>query len=276
MSDSRASSTLAERSPEAPQQAPSPAPPRLTVAGFGFRPEIEGLRAIAVLGVVLYHAGLVYLPGGFVGVDVFFVLSGYLITGLMLSEVAGSGRLSLRDFYARRIRRLLPAAAVLVLAVTAVACAFILPATQRVVTAGDIRAAGLYVSNWRFAAQATDYLSDTSTPSPVLHYWSLGIEEQFYILWPVLIVACLFALRRYSARRPGVANAAGHVDFATTRALLGVVIAVIAVGSLLWGVALTPHNESLAFFNTFTRIWSSPSGHSWLWWADASWCCPTS
>jgi peptidoglycan/LPS O-acetylase OafA/YrhL len=209
--------------------------------------------------VVLYHAGLPWLPGGFVGVDVFFVLSGFLITGLMVSEVAKTGRLSLVAFYARRIRRLLPAA-VTVLVVTAAASAVILPATQRAQVAGDIRAAGLYLSNWRFASEATDYWANTDTPSPVLHYWSLGVEEQFYILWPVLIVLCVLAMRWVAKRLEQRPQGTMAVTPNVIRASLGVVIALIAYFSYQAGVSLTASNESLAFFNTFTRIWELALG----------------
>jgi peptidoglycan/LPS O-acetylase OafA/YrhL len=230
-----------------PQPRRAPQPPGSVPPRFGFRAELEGLRAVAVLAVVLYHAGVPFLPGGYVGVDVFFVLSGFLITGLMLSELATTGTLSLRRFYARRVRRLLPAA-VLVLTATAAAGTLALPATLRATVAGDIMSAGLYVSNWRFAAQATDYLDDSAVPSPVLHYWSLGIEEQFYVLWPLVILLCLVLLRR--GRRPGLA----------LRSLLGWAIAGIAAVSLLGGAALTSTNESLAFFGTFTRIWELALG----------------
>ncbi len=225
----------------------APQPPGSRTNGFGFRPELEGLRAVAVLAVVLYHAGVPFLPGGYVGVDVFFVLSGFLITGLMLSELATTGSLSLRRFYARRIRRLLPAA-VLVLTATAAAGTLALPSTLRATAAGDILSAGLYVSNWRFAAQATDYLDDAAVPSPVLHYWSLGIEEQFYVIWPLVILLCIVLLRR--GLRPGM----------PLRKLLGWAIAGIAVVSLLGGAALTSTNEPLAFFGTFTRIWELALG----------------
>ncbi len=222
---------------------PAPRPPRVA---FGFRPELEGLRGIAVLAVVAYHAGVPFLPGGYVGVDVFFVLSGYLITGLMLAEVDRTGRLSLSRFWARRARRLLPASA-LVLTVTALASSVLLPLVQRQQNALDILSAGLYVSNWRFATEATDYLAADSAPSVVLHFWSLGIEEQFYVLWPLLIVAALFVLAR--VRR-----------FGDVRRYLGVTIAAVAGVSLLAGAAVTSTNQPLAFFGTGTRVWELAAG----------------
>ena len=142
-----------------------------------FRTDVEGLRAVAVVAVVTYHAGLGRVGGGFVGVDVFYVLSGFLITGLLWEELDGTGRLRLGAFYARRARRLLPAAA-LVLVVTLVASAVWLSPLQVPVVARDAAAAALYVANYRFAAQRTDYLADAS-PSPLQHYWSLGVEVDF-------------------------------------------------------------------------------------------------
>src|SRR5215207_8385412 len=159
-----------------------------------FRADVEGLRAAAVVAVVAYHAGLGGVGGGFVGVDVFYVLSGFLITGLLWEELDGTGRLRLGAFYARRARRLLPAAA-LVLVVTLVASAVWLSPLQVPVVARDAAAAALYVANYRFAAQRTDYLADAS-PSPLQHYWSLGVEEQFYLLWPLLLLVVFLAARR--------------------------------------------------------------------------------
>ena len=164
----------------------------------GFRPDLEGLRAVAVGLVLLYHAAVPGFSGGYVGVDVFFVLSGFLITGLLLREVRRTGTVSLPNFYARRARRLLPASA-LVLLVTVVASFFMMPPLRVPDVAGDAAAAAMYVSNMRFAFQATDYLQAELAPSPILHFWSLGVEEQFYIFWPAIV---LLATRgRGDARR---------------------------------------------------------------------------
>lgn len=148
-----------------------------------FRTDVEGLRAVAVLAVVAYHAGLAAVGGGYVGVDVFYVLSGFLITGLLWEELQRTGRLQFAAFYARRARRLLPAA-VLILVVTVAASSLWLSPLQARVVARDAVAAALYVSNYRFAVLRTDYLADSS-PSPMQHYWSLGVEEQFYLLGPL-------------------------------------------------------------------------------------------
>src|SRR5262249_48762450 len=141
-------------------------------AGKGFRPDIEGLRAVAVLGVVGYHAALPVMPGGYVGVDVFFVISGYLITRLLLAQIDRAGRFSLAEFSGRRARRTLPAAGV-VLSVTAVASVLLLPPLRQRDVAYDLLASALNVGNWRFIAVQTNYLAAGQAPSPVLHYWSL-------------------------------------------------------------------------------------------------------
>jgi peptidoglycan/LPS O-acetylase OafA/YrhL len=201
----------------------------------GFRPDLEGLRAVAVVLVLLYHAAVPGFSGGYVGVDVFFVLSGFLITGLLLREVRRTGTVSLPTFYARRARRLLPASA-LVLLVTVVASFFIMPPLRVPDVAGDAAAAAMYVSNIRFALQATDYLQAEMAPSPILHFWSLGVEEQFYIFWPAIV---LVATR-------GGGDAARRI---------GIVAGFIAVGSFLLSLYLTQANQPWAFFSLPTRAW---------------------
>ena len=197
-----------------------------------FRPDVEGLRAVAVLLVIVSHVFGVP-SGGYVGVDVFFVISGYLITGLLLREHARTGRISVRDFYARRARRLLPAA-VLVLAVTNVA-AYALLAGER---AGQVLRDSLwslaFLANVRFAELGTDYFDATRPASPVQHYWSLAVEEQFYLLWPGLLLGALLVHRR--------------------RGALGVLLAVTAA-SLVWSVAATGADPTAAYFSTPARVW---------------------
>jgi peptidoglycan/LPS O-acetylase OafA/YrhL len=172
---------------------------------MAFRPDIEGLRAVAVLAVLGYHAALPFMPGGYVGVDVFFVISGFLITGLLLADIEASGRFSLRRFYARRARRILPAAGV-VLAVTSVASALWLSPLRRQDVAYDTIAAALNVSNWRFVAEQTDYLAQGRAESPLLHYWSLAVEEQFYLVWaPLALLVVLLATRLRRSPIPVVA-----------------------------------------------------------------------
>ena len=172
--------------------APPPEPVDRRTAGNGGRrhqPALDGLRGLAVLGVVLYHAGVHWLPGGLLGVDAFFVLSGFLITTLLLQERTRSGTVDLRRFWVRRARRLLPALAVLLVTVSVMVAATG-SATQKQAYPRDAGSALLYVANWRFAFSHQGYFADT-TPSPLLHLWSLGVEEQFYVLWPLIAATLL-------------------------------------------------------------------------------------
>lgn len=232
-------STVVERA-----AMPAPAAGAPSVGQYSrFRPDIEGLRAVAVLLVLAYHAGLPWVTGGFVGVDVFFVISGFLITGLILREVSATGRLSVSRFYARRIRRLLPATAVVLAATAALTVAF-LPPVRWGPTAWDIATSATYVVNWRLAENA-DYLNSEVAPSPVQHFWSLAVEEQFYILWPLLILALVWWHRRtsWSLRRTLLAG-----------------LAVIAVPSFLWSVYLTSAAAGQAYFVSTTRAWELAIG----------------
>jgi peptidoglycan/LPS O-acetylase OafA/YrhL len=156
-----------------------------------FRPDIEGLRGLAVLLVVLYHVGVPMFGGGFIGVDVFFVLSGYLITGLIVREIETSGRLDLLHFYARRARRLLPASALMLLIISA-ATAILLSPPEQVNLARSARATAAYLSNLWFTGEASNYFAPGIETNPLLHTWSLAVEEQFYAFWPLLV---LFGLR---------------------------------------------------------------------------------
>ena len=198
----------------------------------GFRPDLEGLRAVAVVLVLLYHGSVPGVAGGYVGVDVFFVLSGFLITGLLLREAARTGTISLTSFYARRARRLLPASA-LVLLVTVIASAILMPPLRVPDVAGDATAAALYVSNIHFALQATDYLQAELAPSPILHFWSLSVEEQFYVFWPALV---LLVVRLSRGRR----------DLGRPMAMLAGTVIAISFGVSLW---LTEVNAPWAFFS---------------------------
>ena len=154
-----------------------------------FRPEIQGLRAIAVMAVLCFHVWPSLLPGGYIGVDVFFVISGYLITGHLFREACSEGTISLAAFYVRRMKRLLPAATLVLIVV---ACATpLLPETRWDETSAQIAASALFIENWALAWLATDYLRSQNPPSPVQHFWSLSVEEQFYLLWPVTILAAI-------------------------------------------------------------------------------------
>ncbi|MDQ0819892.1 peptidoglycan/LPS O-acetylase OafA/YrhL [Arthrobacter sp. V4I6] len=212
---------------------------RATAKKAAFRPDIQGMRALAVLGVVLYHAGIPWLPGGYIGVDVFFVISGYLITGLLFRELQDTGRIALGSFYARRIRRLLPASAV-VLVVTLAAAKLLLPAFLLADVSRDAMATSAFLSNMLFAYTSTDYLAGTA-PSLFQHYWSLALEEQFYLVWPLIMVAAAGA-------------ALGR------RKRIGVVLFTICVVSLAACIILTQIDQPWAFFGLHTRAWELGAG----------------
>lgn len=211
----------------------------------GFRPEIQALRALGIGLVLLYHVWPQHLSGGFVGVDVFFVISGFLITMHLLSELERRGRIDLVAFYGRRIRRLLPAA-LLVLALSAVAMYLFLPATLRDQTAREITASALYVQNWILAADSVDYSAAGNVHTLAQHYWSLSVEEQFYLVWPIALIA-LAALaariRRFSRRR-----------------VLAVGMTAILVASLAFSIVDTAQNPASAYFVTPTRVWEFAIG----------------
>ena len=152
----------------------------------GFRPDIEGLRGIAILLVVAFHANVAWLAGGYVGVDVFFVISGFLITGILAREVEETGDVDLAAFYARRARRLLPAFLVVLLATLALSLWLYAPIDQPAV-ASDARAVALHYGNVLFASSAVNY--HATATNPFLHTWSLAVEEQFYVVWPLLFIA---------------------------------------------------------------------------------------
>ena len=192
--------------------------------------QIQGLRAVAAILVTVFHARLV--PGGFIGVDIFYVISGYLITGLILREIEKTGTLDLRSFYQRRIKRLLPTS-VFVLFVTAIFAWILFPPITRDALGRDLFAAAAYISNYLFAWWQNDYQNLNATPSPFIHYWSLAVEEQFYLVWPLFI---LF-LARYGKK----------VIFAG--------IAITTLLSLLFSIYLTQVAPIWAFYSLPTRAW---------------------
>jgi peptidoglycan/LPS O-acetylase OafA/YrhL len=155
---------------------------------------LDGVRALAVLAVMANHAGIPFLPGGFIGVDIFFVLSGFLITSLLYEQLSATGRIDLAGFWTRRARRLLPAALVMIVAVLAARPLFVPDSVTAL--RGDAIAAALWSGNWRWALQGTNYFAQGVTPSPLQHTWSLAVEEQFYVVWPLLLLACRATKRR--------------------------------------------------------------------------------
>jgi peptidoglycan/LPS O-acetylase OafA/YrhL len=207
-----------------------------------FRPDVEGLRAVAILLVVLFHADIPSLTGGFVGVDVFFVISGFVITGVLLRERAGSGRTSILDFYARRCRRILPAAS-LVIVVTAVATYVVLGVVSGNSTADDGRWAAVFLANFHFEAVGTNYLLASRLPSPLQSYWSLSVEEQFYVVYPSLFMLVVGARSRVSPR-----------------ARLAFVLGLVIIGSYWFSISQTASHPASAYFSPFTRAWELALG----------------
>ena len=217
----------------------------------GFRPDIEGLRAVAVTAVVLFHAQIPGIGGGYVGVDVFFVISGFLITRILWREAHSSGMVRLAGFYGARARRLLPASAFVGI-VTMVLAAFLLPPLHARTVLTDGIYSALYVSNYRFAFQDVDYLASNAPPSPFQHYWSLGVEEQFYLIWPALILGTAWAIRtiRHSNRTAATASKRPYLA----------VLLVLAVASFTLSLAATYWAPPLAFFSLPTRAWQLAVG----------------
>src|SRR4051794_4652774 len=203
------------------------------------RPEIQALRAIAVLLVVVFHVWPAVLRGGFVGVDVFFVISGFLITAQLLREVGETGRVSLPRFWARRARRLLPAALVTLLA-CAIATILVVPRLYWEQFLTEIGASTAYVQNWQLAHDAVDYMARGQRASPVQHFWSLSVEEQFYLLWPVLILGAAWLVGRRMRLRRGAVFA---------------LLAAVTAGSLAYSLLETARTPDAAYFVTPTRAW---------------------
>jgi peptidoglycan/LPS O-acetylase OafA/YrhL len=202
------------------------------------RDDIQGLRAIAVLTVIAAHASVPFLPGGFVGVDVFFVISGFLISQLLFREVERSGRVSIPGFYARRARRILPAATLVTIA-TVVASAIWLSAVDLLAVVKDALWTVFFAANIHFAAIGTDYFAQEEPPSPLQHYWSLAVEEQFYVVWPALLLGLVLLARQRSL----------------PRRLVGSVLVVLTGASFAWSVVSTSTDPLAAYFSTPARAW---------------------
>ncbi|MCX6395112.1 MAG: acyltransferase family protein [Propionibacteriales bacterium] len=218
---------------------------------FKYLPQLDGLRAVAVYLVLAYHAGSTFptgsisgyhhwTGGGFIGVDLFFVLSGFLVSNVILSEIDAKGTFNLGNFYARRVRRLLPAA-VLVVVATSVAFVVVSDVVRRIEMVSDARAALLYVANWHFLDQSTDYFSQDLKPSPFLHFWSLAIEEQFYVFFPIVIALLVRTgarLGRYLA------------------VFVGVLFVASVASQLYWGAQETTH----AYYGSDARLYQLLAG----------------
>ena len=209
-----------------------------------YRPHLDGLRVVAVYLVVAYHARLRGFSGGFVGVDVFFVLSGFLVTSILLRDLTSRARIDWRRFYSRRVRRILPAS-VLALSVTALVYAAISSPSEMQDALGGFRAAFVYIANWFFIRQSTDYFAADINRNPILHFWSLAVEEQFYLLWP-LVLGGLYAVSRPVGNK--------RWWFVRTAVL------VMAVASVVEALHLATTNTSRAYYGTDTRAYQLLAG----------------
>ena len=219
----------------------------------GFRSDIEGLRGIAILLVVLFHAGVVALAGGFVGVDIFFVLSGFFITGMLLRELGTTGRVDVAEFWGRRALRLLPALLV-VLLVTMGLVMWLYAPIDRAGVAANARAVALYSGNIEFARTATDYFG--AGDNPLLHTWSLAVEEQFYLVWPLVFLAAAAGYRSLQVQIPG--EESPEHSAVMRRLLVGIALAGFV--SFILSLWLTNAAQPWAFFGMPTRIWEFALG----------------
>ena len=221
------------------------AKPKTPIERRHFRPDIQGLRAVAVISVMCFHIWPGYLTGGYIGVDVFFVISGYLITGLLVRELDKTGRISIATFYGRRIKRLVPCAT-FVLVTTAMLSTIFLPATQWRSTAHGIAASAIYVENWDLIHKSANYLNAFFAPTPLQHFWSLSVEGQFYIFWPLVILFIdRFAPKNRDKTQQRLAN------FSAITLLL-----------FACSLVLCFHASVPAYFSTLTRLWELSLGGS--------------
>lgn len=221
---------------------------------LGYRGDIEGLRAVAILLVIAAHAGVPWLPGGFVGVDVFFVLSGFLITGLLTREVATTGKLGFANFYARRLRRLLPALMTMLVVTCLLAIVILAPADQgRQATAAAT--ASIWLSNMHFAFAKLDYFSPGAGTNLFLHTWSLGVEEQFYLIWPALVL-WTFSAKRGQGVHPG---------------RLKISMMLVGIASLVACLVMTRSSPQMAFYLMPLRAWQFAAGAlAWLYFGNST------
>jgi peptidoglycan/LPS O-acetylase OafA/YrhL len=233
------------RQPEV-ERAPSRAVPAWAApAARGWRPEIQALRALAVTLVIVGHIWPNLVPGGYVGVDVFFAVSGFLITSLLVEEIVENGSIRLTRFWARRARRILPAALATLL-VTAIATMILVPSHRWDAFLTEIAASAAYVENWQLAHSAVDYFAQNDGVSPVQHFWSLSVEEQFYLVWPLLLLGALALTRRASP----------HVRVLA----LGGAMGLLTAASLAYSILHTGNDPEAAYFVTPTRAWEFGAG----------------
>ena len=207
-----------------------------------FRPDVEGLRAVAILTVILYHAHVPPFTGGYIGVDVFFVISGFVITGVLLRERSATEGTSLLHFYARRVRRILPAAILVILA-TVVVCYVVIGTVNGNNAANDGRWAAIFLANYHFWSQGTSYFGSLLPPSPLQNFWSLAVEEQFYIVYPTIFLLC--------------ASIGGRISL---RVRMAVALGAIFVVSYWYSIVETSSHPSVAYFSPFTRAWELALG----------------
>ena len=219
---------------------------RTATSATDFLPHVQGLRAIAVLAVVAFHLWPQSLPGGFAGVDVFFVISGFLITGHLARELSATGRIRMAAFWARRARRLLPAAlVVLCFCAIVVSTPFLSLVSALPLRVKEILASAFYVANWHLVATSANYFGDSSNPTFARHYWSLSVEEQFYLVWPPLIMVGVLISRRVLRKdRIGVVSA----------------VALVSLASFVASVCITAESPTMAYFVTFLRVWEFGAG----------------
>jgi peptidoglycan/LPS O-acetylase OafA/YrhL len=209
------------------------------------RTDIQALRTIAVSLVVLFHLWPNRMPGGFIGVDVFFVISGFLITKHILHEVE-AGDFSVTGFWARRIKRLLPASFI-VLAITALAVVLLAPISDWAQWLGEVQASVFYFENWNLASSAVDYLALANQASPVQHFWSLSTEEQFYFVWPLLVALAIYIAAKFGKQ-------------ARARRAIFLALFVVAIASLAYGTFYTQAEPAIAYFSTPVRAWEFAFG----------------
>jgi len=217
-----------------------------------FRPEVQALRALAVLLVLVYHIDPAVLPGGYIGVDVFFVISGFLITGHLWREASTTGAVNLKKFWAARARRILPASLVTTVGVIVIALVLLPPSLVESWWKQAL-ASVLYVENWALAAESVDYQAASNSPTAFQHFWSLGVEEQFYLVWPLLV---LLAVGLWRGSRGGVVVK----NPAALRGVLLAIFGVVAVASLAWGIMQASGDDPVAYYSTLTRVWELAAG----------------